>query len=111
MSSCMDEPTYNIFHPKRDIQEPFDLGLEQIDAFQIKLNWQIDMGDNSEFLDGFIGKRFSSITPVENIHEIEFNESFIISLNEIEIDIDNSTQYLLPYNIKEQARNLYWKVK
>ena len=82
----MDEPTYNIFHPKRDIQEPSGLGLEQIDAFQIKLNWQIDMGDNSEFLDGFIGKRFSSITPVENILEIEFNESFIISLNEIEID-------------------------
>ena len=82
VSSCMDEPTYNIFHPKRDIQEPSGLGLEQIDAFQIKLNWQIDMGDNSGFLDGFIGKRFSSITPVENILEIEFNESFIISLNE-----------------------------
>ena len=82
----MDEPTYNIFHPKRDIQEPSGLGVEQIDAFHIKLNWQIDMGVNSGFLDGFIGKRFSSILPVENILEIEFNESFIIPLNEIEID-------------------------
>ena len=81
----MEEPEYIIFHPKRDIKQPSHLDVKQVDAFYIQLSWQFDIMD-IDSLDGFVGNRYVSTLPVDNILDLDFNEPFLIPLKDIDLD-------------------------